>query len=106
MAIIPRNLLEDEGEDPRPGPYKVLFDSDANELVKITGTPTRMILPMVRMALIDEATNKSRKESLISIFMRNFDSRMISRDRKGRIEAVQLLQNRRMDDDGGDDIPL
>ena len=35
MAIIPRNLLEDEGEDPRPGPYKVLFDSDANELVKL-----------------------------------------------------------------------
>ena len=65
-----------------------------------------MILPMVRMALIDEATNRSRKESLISIFMRNFDSRMISRDRKGRIEAVQLLQNRRMDDEGSEDIPL
>ena len=107
MAIIPRNLLDDDlGEDPRPAPYKVLFDSDENELVKITETPTRMILPMVRMALINEATNKKRKESLISIFMRNFVSRMISRDRKGRIEAVQLLQNRRMDDEGADDIPL
>ena len=106
MAIIPNNLMYDEGEDPRPAPYKVLFHSDAAELVKITETPTRMILPMVRMALIDEATNRSRKESLISIFMRNFDSRMISRDRKGRIEAVQLLQNRRMDDEGSEDIPL
>ena len=107
MAIIPRNLMDDDmGEDPRPAPYKVLFDSDPSELVKITETPSRMILPMVRMALIDEATNSKRKESLISIFMRNFDSRMISRDRKGRIEAVQLLQNRRMEDDGNDDIPL
>ena len=106
MAIIPNNLMYDEVEDPRPGPYKVLFDSDATELVKITETPTRMILPMVRMALIDEATNRNRKESLISIFMKNFDSRMISRDRKGRIEAVQLLQNRRMEEEGSEDIPL
>ena len=106
MAIIPRNLIDDDGEDPRPAPYKVLFDSDPEELVKLTETPTRMILPMVRMALINEATNSKRKESLISIFMRNFDCRMISRDRKGRIEAVQLLQNRRMDEEGSDDIPL
>ena len=107
MAIIPRNLLEDDGEDPRPAPYKVLFDSDPEELIKITETPTRMILPMVRMALINEASNNTKsKESLISVFMRNFDARMISRDRKGRIEAVQLLQNRRMDDEGSDDIPL
>ncbi len=109
MAIIPRNLLQDDGEDPRPAPYRVLFDSDPEELVKITETPTRMILPMVRMALINEAsktTGKRNKESLISVFMRNFDSRMISRDRKGRIEAVQLLQNRRMDDEGSEDIPL
>ena len=103
MAIIPRNLLDDDlGEDPRPAPYKVLFDSDENELVKITEPPTRMILPMVRKALVQAFS----EESLISIFMRNFDSRMISRDRKGRIEAVQLLQNRRMDDEGADDIPL
>ena len=34
MAIIPRNLLDDDmGEDPRPAPYRVLFDSDENELV-------------------------------------------------------------------------
>ncbi len=109
MAIIPRNLLDDDSDDPRPAGYKVLFDSDPEELVKITETPTRMILPMVRMALIDEASknsDKRSKESLISVFMRNFDARMISRDRKGRIEAVQLLQNRRMDDEGSEDIPL
>ena len=86
------NYVDDD--DGKPAAYRVLFEENGADLVKITETPTRMILPMVRMKLIDEATNQGRTKSLIAIFMESLDARMISRDRRGRIEAVQLMQAR------------
>ena len=95
----------EEEEDALPAGYKVLFpdegDEDASDLTKITETPARMILPLVRMRIINESYNPKRKISLLETFVREFDRRMISKDRLGRLEAVQLVQGslRRGDDE-------
>ena len=87
----------DTDDDAQPAAFKILFEKDGADLVKITETPTRMILPMVRMVLINEAMRSGRTKSLITIFSEALDARMISRDRKGRLEAVQLMQARSND---------
>jgi len=102
---LPQGAMPGDEEDAKPAAFKVLFEEAGADLVRITETPTRMILPMVRMSLIDAASDSNRKKSLIQIFQESLDSRMISRDRKGRIEAVQLLNARQADMDM-DDIPL
>ncbi len=99
QSMVPRSAFEEE-TDAKPIAYRILFESNGgDELAKITETPTRMILPMVRLKLIDEASKPGRKESLISVFQRALDSRMISRDRKGRAEAVQLMQAKQSEAD-------
>jgi len=95
----------DNDDDSKPAAFKILFEENGSDLVRITETPTRMIIPLVRMVLINEATKPRRTESLISTFIRTLDERMISRDRKGRIEAVQLMQAAKQDE-GVDDVPL
>jgi len=94
-----------EEEDGRPIAYKTLFDEDRDKTM-ITETPSSMIIPMVRMGIIVAATIEDRKDTLIEVFQKTFDARMISKDRKGRIEAVELMQalNRNLGDDN--EIPL
>jgi hypothetical protein len=67
----------------------------------ITETPNSMIIPLVRMEILNAASDPDRTESLITVFTRAYDRRMISRERKGRIEAVEIMQAsmRRTDDD-------
>ena len=103
--MLPPGAYEHDDDEGKPTAYRVLFEESGPNLAKITETPTRMILPMVRMVLIDEATNPKRTESLISIFVRSLDIRMISRDRRGRIEAVQLMNAKQSEMDI-DEIPL
>ncbi len=89
-----------------PPAYRILFEQEDN-LSKITETPTRMILPMVRMAIINAASDHERKESLIQTFMTEFDRRMISKERKGRLEAVDLMKaENRKDEDEDDDLDI
>lgn len=104
---LPPQFFEDE-EDFKPAAFKTLFPPSAtsDDLSKITETPTRMVIPLVRMAMIDAASDPKRKESLISIFTRCFDTRMISRDRKGRIEAVALMQARSRMEEEETEVPL
>jgi len=97
----------DEDEDNKPIAYKILFDENAN-LTKITETPNRMIIPMVRMSVITAAIDPNRRAagiSLIETFQRAFDERMISRERKGRIEAVEIMQAQNRSDEGSE-VPL
>lgn len=88
--VLPTNAFGDE-EDNKPIAYKILFE-ETDDLTKITETPNRMIIPMVRMSLIAAAAKEDRQLSLIEIFQKTFDARMISRERKGRIEAVEIMQ--------------
>ena len=89
--------LDDEfgGEASPPG-FRQLFDPKGrSDLTKLTETPPRMILPLVRARIIDAAYDEDRiekGESLLSIFVEEFDKRMISKDRKGRLEAVELIR--------------
>ncbi len=94
----------DEDEDNKPIAYKILFDETA-DLTKITETPNRMIIPMVRMSVITQAIDPNRKLSLIEVFQHSFDARMISRERKGRIEAVEIMQAQNRSDEGSE-VPL
>jgi hypothetical protein len=84
------------GDEERPIAFKILFpdnDDEKSDLTKITETPPRMILPLVRMKLLVEAIREDNDEiSLVNVFVNEFDDRMISKDRKGRLEAVKILQ--------------
>ncbi len=95
----------EESDDKLPIGYSILFpneDESGSDLTKITETPARMILPLVRMRVIDAASNPRRKTSLLEIFVQEFDRRMISKDRRGRIEAVQIMQGAARGDDEED----
>ena len=94
----------DDDEDNKPVAYKILFDENA-DLTKITETPNRMIIPMVRMSVITQAIDPHRNLSLIQVFQNSFDARMISRERKGRIEAVEIMQAQNRSDEGSE-VPL
>jgi hypothetical protein len=51
-----------------------------------------MIIPLVRARVIDAAHDEERTDSLLEVFVKEFDRRMISKDRKGRLEAVELIK--------------
>jgi hypothetical protein len=107
--MLPRPIgLPDDDEEQVVNPaFRTLFESEDDILERITETPSRMIIPMVRLRLLEAAADPKRKKSLLRIFTESFDSRMISKDRKGRIEAVDLMKNsRRSEEDGMDDIPM
>lgn len=94
---VPFQFLEDgTTEDPRSAQFKTLFPDESidkhADLTKITETSARMILPMVRMRIIQAAADTKRSDSLIEVFIRELDRRMISKDRKGRLEAIELMQ--------------
>jgi hypothetical protein len=96
------DLEEEYGDDQTPAGFKQLFSPrTSDDLVKVTDTPAKMVLPLVRSKVIVAATNPARQDSLLEVFMEEFDKRMISKDRKGRIEAVELIRglNRREDDE-------
>lgn len=102
---IPLPHLGGEEEDPRPVAYRILFD-EVEDLTKITETPNHMIIPMVRLTVLQAACNPTRKMSLIEVFQRAFDARMISRERQGRIEAVELMRAMNSSGMGEDETPL
>lgn len=93
--LMPPGYFDEDKQLP-PG-FDILFptDSDADR-TQITETPPRMVLPLVRMRIINEASNPKRKESLLELFVREFDRRMLSYDRKSRLEAVRMFQGAMM----------
>ena len=59
-------FIDNDDEDNKPVAYKTLFpDASQESLTKITETPNRMIIPMVRMSVIMQAINPNREMSLI-----------------------------------------
>lgn len=105
MTQMPIPNMGGDEEDPRPIAYKILFD-ETQDLTKITETPNHMIVPMVRLTVLQAACNPHRKMSLIEVFQRAFDARMISRERQGRIEAVELMRAMNSGGVGEDETPL
>lgn len=89
----------------KPAAVKELFDVE-DDLTLKTETPPRMILPLVRMKILEAASDPDRTKSLIQVFVEEYDRRMISYNRKGRLELLGALQALAESEGGGDDIPL
>ncbi len=99
------NILRgEEQEGIKPAAVRELFNS-TDELTLKTETPPRMIIPLVRMKILEAARDPDRTKSLVAIFIEEFDKRMISYNRKGRLELLGALQAL-AESDGGEDIPL
>jgi len=79
-------------EREKPLGVEELFYIDDSTLPLKTETPARMVLPLVRMKVIEEACNPNRKKPLIKVFVEELDRRMISLDRKGRLELLAAVR--------------
>jgi len=99
-----RMLRGSEEEGVRPAAVRELFNVD-DDLTLKTETPPRMILPLVRMKILEAAADPERTKSLIQVFVEEYDKRMISYKRKGRLEMLGALQSL-AESDGGEDVPL
>ena len=89
LAILRR---EKEEELRNPAVKELGFTSRDGDMTMRTETPPRMILTLVRMKILEAARNPDRKESLVSIFIKEYDQRMVSLNRKGRLELLGALQ--------------
>jgi hypothetical protein len=85
-------LRRDREEDQRNPAVKELGYSSDGDMTLKTETPPRMIMTLVRMKLIEAARDPDRDESLIAIFIKEFDKRMVSLNRKGRLELLGAMQ--------------
>ena len=87
-------LKRDQEEEQRTPAVKELgFGPVADgDMTLRTETPPSMITPLVRMKVLEAARDPKRTESLISVFIREYDRRMVSLNRKGRLEILGALQ--------------
>ena len=93
---------QDEGI--KPAAVRELFNTK-DDLTLKTETPPRMILPLVRMKILEAASDPDREKSLIQVFVEEYDRRMISYQRKGRLELLGALQSL-AEAEGGEEISL
>jgi hypothetical protein len=81
----------DQEEDFRPAAVKELFNSNTDLTLK-TETPPKMVLPLVRLRVLRAAADQNRRVSLLEVFISEFDRRMVSISRKGRLELLAAMQ--------------
>ena len=74
----------------KPEVIRELYEPESKTL--ITETPSRMILPKVRMRLMLAASDPERETPLIQVFLNAYEEEMISLDRQGRHELLGALQ--------------
>lgn len=91
-------------ESIKPAAVRELFNTK-DDLTLKTETPPRMILPLVRMRVIEEAANPDRKKSLVQVFIEEYDKRMVSYKRKGRLELLGALQAL-AESEGGEEVSM
>lgn len=97
-------LTKSQEEGVRPAAVRELFNVDGDLTLK-TETPPRMIIPLVRMKILEAASDPDRTKSLIQVFVEEYDKRMISYQRKGRLELLGALQAL-AEAEGGEEITL
>jgi len=87
-------LRRDQEEEQRSPAVKELGfgPAQSGDMTLRTETPPRMVNTLVRMKVLEEARNPNRTESLVSIFIKEYDKRMVSLNRKGRLELLGALQ--------------
>lgn len=90
LAVL-RREQEDEQRSPAVKELGFGLVSD-NDMTLRSETPPRMIQTLVRMKVLEAARDPERTESLVAIFIREYDRRMVSLNRKGRLELLGALQ--------------
>jgi hypothetical protein len=85
-------LLGATGGEIKPAAVRELFTPEDDELPLKTETPPKMVSTLVRMKVLEAARDLDRTESLVAVFMRAYDQRMVSFNRKGRLELLGALQ--------------
>lgn len=85
-------VLGVSGNEVRPAAVRELFNPDDKDLPMKTETHPRMVETLVRLKVLEEARNLHRTKSLLEIFVEEYDTRMISYNRKGRLELLGALQ--------------
>lgn len=88
----------------KPAAVRELFNV-GDDLTLKTETPPRMILPLVRMRILEAAADPDRTKSLVQVFIEEYDRRMVSYQRKGRLELLGALQAL-AESEGGEEIPM
>ena len=76
----------------KPSSVRELFEPEDGDLTMRSESPPRMVHTLVRMKVLEAARDPERNESLVTIFIREYDKRMISLNRKGRLELLGALQ--------------
>jgi len=89
----------------KPAAVRELFSPDDKDMPLKTETHPRMVEVLVRLKLLEEARNLHRTKSLLQIFMETYDTRMVSFNRKGRLELLGALQAL-AESEGRPDIPM
>jgi len=89
LAILKRDREEMERN---PAVKELGFDTSDGDMTLRTETPPRMIMTLVRMKVLEAARDPDRQESLVAVFVKEFDRRMVSLNRKGRLELLGALQ--------------
>jgi len=97
---------EKEEELRNPAIKELGFTSRDGDMTMRTETPPRMILTLVRMRVLEAARDPNRTESLVSIFISEYDHRMVSLNRKGRLELLGALQALAESDEYRREIPV
>lgn len=79
--------------DPHTDHWEAMLFKDMENLARTTETPRENIMDAVRIKVLMESYNPKRPPgSLLGIYQRALDERMISADREGRREAVAMEQ--------------
>lgn len=97
---------EKEEELRNPAVKELGFTSSDGDMTMRTETPPRMILALVRMRVLEAARDPDREESLVSVFISEYDKRMVSLNRKGRLELLGALQALAESDEYRREIPI
>lgn len=85
-------VLGVSGTEAKPTAVRELFSPEDKSLPMKTETHPRMVETLVRLKVLEEARNLHRTKSLLQIFVEEYDTRMISYNRKGRLELLGALQ--------------
>jgi len=88
---ILRRERDEEQQNPAVRELGYSLASEGDMTMK-TETSPRMVLHLVRMKVLEAARDPTRTESLVSVFIREYDRRMVSLNRKGRLELLGALQ--------------
>ena len=90
LAVLRRDQEEEQGS-PAVKELGYGLTSDGDMSMK-SETPPRMVHTLVRMKVLEAARDPDRTESLVAVFVREYDRRMVSLNRKGRLELLGALQ--------------